>query len=128
MKRKNAILFLTVFFVFVIAFLFIAIIGSGGSGDVIIFLSSGFILLVTFVLLFAMAKLPTGGGSGSKGTKGPRGPADRSFRSDAKDHGHITPESFGHDKPHELQQLDSMLEAGLIDQEEYRQRRSKLNL
>ncbi len=54
----------------------------------------------------------------SKGTPG--------FQADARDHEHITAASLNHDKPHELQQLDTMLEAGLITEEEYRERRKRI--
>lgn len=59
-----------------------------------------------------------GGAAQTKGTPG--------FQADAKDHEHITTASLNHDKSHELQQLESMREAGLITEEEYRERRKRI--
>ena len=48
------------------------------------------------------------------------------FQADARDHEHITTASLNHDKSHGLQQLDTMLEAGLIDEKEYQERRKRI--
>ena len=94
----------------------------GGDTELISSLIGGicvfaFVIALIFIL-FGTKK------TGSQGKKRPTGTP--SFRSNAKDHEHITMASIGHDKSHELQQLDTMLEAGLIDNKEYQERLERI--
>lgn len=58
--------------------------------------------------------------STSAGTAG----AQPAFRSEAADHEHIT--VGGLSKERRLEQLDALLEAGLLDKEEYRERKERI--
>ncbi len=51
---------------------------------------------------------------------------DPSFDPGAADHEHITEVSYGHTPQKRLEQLETLREAGLIDDEEYREKRKEI--
>ena len=51
---------------------------------------------------------------------------DASFDSQAVDHEHITAASYGHTPQKRMEQLETLKEAGLIDEEEYREKRKEI--
>ena len=51
---------------------------------------------------------------------------DPSFDPRAADHEHITEVSYGHTPQKRLEQLETLREAGLIDDEEYREKRKEI--
>lgn len=51
---------------------------------------------------------------------------DASFDPRAADHEHITAASYGHTPQKRMEQLETLKEAGLIDEEEYREKRKEI--
>lgn len=122
MRRQKIGPVSAIIYVMVIIAIVLSIMGSlGGDADSVVSMLVGICVFATVIgVVFILI------GAKKSGTQGKKSNGIPSFRSNAKDHEHITMASIGHDKSHELQQLDTMLEAGLIDNKEYQERLERI--
>ncbi len=122
MRRDKQTVLTVIIVALMVITMFLSMAGDGTDVYLITNLIGGIL-----PILFVVGVVGTIFGAKRKESQGKKKPTGTpSFRSNSKDHEHITMASIGHDKSHEMQQLDTMLEAGLIDNKEYQERLERI--